>query len=78
MGRNAFYGPGYTDFDFSVQKSFAVTEGKKFQIRTDFFNVFNHPNFSLPVSNLGSSSAGKITSMNGNSRLMQLGLRFDF
>jgi hypothetical protein len=47
-------------------------------MRADFFNLLNHPNFSLPVSNLGSSSAGKVTSMNGNSRLMQLGLRFDF
>src|SRR2546425_134912 len=25
-GRNAFYGPSYTDFDFSVQKTFHITE----------------------------------------------------
>lgn len=78
MGRNAFYGPTFTDFDFSLMKNFPVTEAKKFQLRADFFNLFNHPNFNLPISNLGSSSAGTITSMNGNPRLMQLGLRFDF
>jgi Carboxypeptidase regulatory-like domain/TonB-dependent Receptor Plug Domain len=78
MGRNAFYGPHYTDFDLSLHKNFTVSEGKKFQLRADVFNVFNHPNFNLPVSNLGSGSAGKITRMYGNSRLMQLGLRFDF
>lgn len=78
MGRNAFYGPSYTDFDFSLQKNFLVTENKRFQLRADFFNLFNHPNFGLPTSNLGSSAAGTITSMNGNPRLMQLGLRFDF
>jgi Carboxypeptidase regulatory-like domain/TonB-dependent Receptor Plug Domain len=78
MGRDAFYGPSYTDFDFSLQKNFLVTENKKFQLRADFFNLFNHPNFGLPTSNLGSSAAGTITSMNGNPRLMQLGLRFDF
>jgi hypothetical protein len=78
MGRNAFYGPGYADFDFSLQKTFRIAEGKRTQMRADFFNLLNHPNFSLPNSNLGSSSAGTITSMNGNSRLVQLGLRFDF
>jgi hypothetical protein len=77
-GRNSFYGPHYTDFDLSLHKNFPVSEGKKFQLRADVFNVFNHPNFNLPVSNLGSGSAGKITRMYGNSRLMQLGLRFDF
>ena len=78
VGRNAFYGPHYTDFDLSLQKNFPVSEGKRFQLRAEFFNLFNHPNFNLPTGNLGSSSAGKITSMSGNSRLMQLGLRFDF
>jgi len=46
-------------------KEFCRDEGKKFQIRTDFFNVFNHPNFSLPVSNLAHRLPEKITSMNG-------------
>ena len=78
-GRNAFYGPSYTDFDFSLQKNFAITEGKKFRFQADFFNLFNHPNFDLPVSNLGSLSAGKIIGdTNANPRLMQLGLRFDW
>jgi len=77
-GRNAFYGPSYTDFDLSLQKNFTVSEGKKFQLRADFFNLFNHPNFNLPTGNLGSFSAGSISSMNGNPRLTQIGLRFDF
>lgn len=89
MGRNAFYGPSYTDFDFSLQKNFRITENKKFRFQADFFNIFNHPNFDLPNSNLqlapnasgivtASSTAGTITNMNGNPRLMQLGLRFDW
>jgi hypothetical protein len=90
MGRNAFYGPGFTDFDFSLQKNFPVAEGKKFQLRADVFNLLNHPNFGLPSANLqlaqnattrivtSSATAGTITSMNGNPRLMQLGLRFDW
>jgi hypothetical protein len=90
LGRNAFTGPGYTDFDFSLQKNFPIAEGKKFQLRADVFNIFNHPNFALPNGNLqlvrdpatsvvtSSRTAGTITSVNGNPRLMQLGLRFDW
>jgi hypothetical protein len=78
-GRNAYYGPHYVDFDFSLQKNFAVTESKKFQFRAEFFNLFNHVNFDLPVGNLASGSVGKIIGdNNSNPRLMQLGLRFDF
>ena len=78
LGRNAFRGPNFTNVDFSLQKNFTVTENKKFQFRADFFNLLNHPNFDLPVGNLSSAAAGTITGMNGNSRLIQLALRFDF
>jgi len=79
IGRNAFYGPHYVDFDFSLQKNFTVTESKKFQFRAEFFNLFNHANFDLPVGNLASGSVGTIIGdTNANPRLMQLGLRFDF
>jgi len=79
IGRNAFYGPHYVDFDFSLQKNFTVTESKKFQFRAEFFNLFNHANFDLPVGNLASSAAGRIVGdTNANPRLMQLGLRFEF
>src|SRR5262249_20596458 len=78
LGRNAFRGPDFTNVDFSLQKNFRVTENKKFQFRADFFNLLNHPNFDLPVGNLSSGAAGTITSLNGNSRLIQLALRFVF
>ncbi|HLJ86892.1 MAG TPA: hypothetical protein VKZ53_08710, partial [Candidatus Angelobacter sp.] len=78
VGRNSLNGPSFTDFDLSLQKNFPVTESKKFQLRADMFNLFNHPNFGLPISNLASAAAGTITSISGNSRLLQLGLRFDW
>ncbi len=78
VGRNAFYGSNYTDFDFSLQKNFPVTEHQRFQLRADFFNLFNHPNWDLPIGNLQSSAAGTITAISGNPRQMQLGLRYDW
>ncbi len=48
MGRNTFRGPGFWNFDFGVIKNFNVTERVKLQFRSEFFNVFNHPNFENP------------------------------
>ncbi|HMF91604.1 MAG TPA: hypothetical protein VKL40_13250, partial [Candidatus Angelobacter sp.] len=78
VGRNSFYGPSYTDFDFSLQKTFRVAEGKRIRLEGDFFNVFNHPNFALANGNGASGGFASITSMSGNPRLLQLGVRFDF
>ncbi len=33
-------GPGYIDFDISMQKNFPIGERMKFQFRTDFLNIF--------------------------------------
>jgi hypothetical protein len=49
LGRNAFTGPSFKQFDFSVAKNTRLREGLSMQWRIDFFNVFNHPNFSNPL-----------------------------
>ncbi len=49
LGRNAFTGPHYLDWDFALAKTTNLTERVKMQIRADFFNFLNHPNFSNPV-----------------------------
>ncbi len=48
MGRNVAQGPGFWNFDFGVVKDFSVTERVKLQFRSEFFNLFNHPNFEDP------------------------------
>ncbi len=49
LGRNAFTGPSFKQFDFSVAKNTRLREGLSMQWRVDFFNVLNHPNFSNPL-----------------------------
>ena len=49
LPRNAFVGPSFRNFDFSISKNTALTEKLNMQLRIDFFNIFNHPNFSNPV-----------------------------
>jgi hypothetical protein len=48
LGRNALRGPDFTWSDFYLTKSFPLTERVKLRFDTQFFNVFNHPNFGLP------------------------------
>jgi hypothetical protein len=48
LGRNALHGPNFTWSDFYLTKSFSLTESVKLRFDTQFFNVFNHPNFALP------------------------------
>jgi outer membrane receptor protein involved in Fe transport len=47
--RNGFYGPHYRNFDLSLSKQTKFTERLSMELRADFFNVFNHPNFANPL-----------------------------
>ena len=49
VGRNAFRGPNYANFDFSLSKNTKLTEKVNLQLRVDMFNILNHPNFSNPL-----------------------------
>ena len=46
--RNQFRGPNFFWSDFYLTKWFPVTEHVRLRFDTQFFNVFNHPNFGLP------------------------------
>jgi hypothetical protein len=48
LGRNALRGPHFAWSDFYLTKWFPLTERAKLRLDTQFFNVFNHPNFGLP------------------------------
>ncbi|HEV8430434.1 MAG TPA: TonB-dependent receptor [Pyrinomonadaceae bacterium] len=77
-GRNVFTGPAFHNVDFGVHKKFKITEGKSLQLQANAFNLFNHPNFGLPVTNLTSSQVGRSIATVGSPRVIQLALRFDF
>ena len=49
LGRNALRGPDFVWSDFYITKWFQLSERVKLRIDGQFFNVFNHPNFGLPV-----------------------------
>lgn len=50
LGRNALRGPDFTWSDLYITKWFALREHVKLRLDLQLFNVFNHPNFGLPVT----------------------------
>jgi hypothetical protein len=48
MGRNMFQDTGFKNFDFSLAKNFHFGEQRRLQLRAEFFNILNHPNFANP------------------------------
>jgi hypothetical protein len=48
LGRNSLTGPTYKQWDFAIYKNTTLGERKTLQIRADFFNILNHPNFANP------------------------------
>ncbi len=67
VGRNALRGPGFFQWDFSLMKSFPVTESSRLQFRTDFFNILNRPNFANPDGGICTSvSAAGVCTPNSN------------
>jgi hypothetical protein len=92
-GRMNLIGPGFTDVDISLGKTFGLPwEGIKIDIRADAYNAFNHVNYQNPDADVGyscsggtcvlaDSNAGRITGpagYNGNMRIIQLGARLTF
>jgi len=76
-GRNAVEGPGYVNWDLSAFKNIRLTESKELQFRGELFNVLNHTNFRLPVSDIESQTFGQIQS-DVSPRVIQVALKFLF
>jgi hypothetical protein len=63
--RNQFVGSGYTDTDLDLTKGFKIPhwESANLKAGAQFFNLFNHPNFGQPLSDVEGSNLGQINSL---------------
>jgi hypothetical protein len=77
-GLNILRGPGWSELEMALQKSFTVMEGKRITFRAEATNTLNKVNLGQPSATLGSAGFGTIRSLNGDPRLMQMMLRFTF
>jgi hypothetical protein len=72
-----YHGPGFTNVDLSLFKSFPIRESMRFEFRAEAFNAFNHANFSNPGGDV-SGGFGIISNTVGDPREFQFALKFYF
>jgi hypothetical protein len=81
---NTVNGPGVKNWDVSVLKTIPAGESRRFELRGEFYNVLNHPNFlfaapgpqnSNNATTFGSTNFGVVTAAR-DPRLIQIGLKF--
>jgi hypothetical protein len=73
-------GPGVFSLDMSVHKNVTITERVRLLFRTDFYNLPNYPNFSIPNGIRGRGDFGRISSIlpESTGRQIQLNMRLEF
>jgi hypothetical protein len=79
LQRGSFIGPGVTNLDASLHKTFLMpyNERHHLDIRFEAFNALNHPNWNTPTVSLSSSTFGRITGT-GSMRQLQLAAKYQF
>lgn len=74
-------GPDFVNSDFSVIKDFALAwheHGAGLNFRAEFFNLFNHPEYGMPINDINAPGFGAVNSTVNNPRLVQLALKLSF
>jgi len=83
-GKGVIRGSGNNKWDLIISKFLRIGERQHVEFRSEFFNVFNHPQFDDPqVTPANNPLAGKITSASDfgftqTERVIQLGLKYSF
>lgn len=71
-------GPDFVNTDFSVIKQFGLPREMGLNFRAEFFNLFNHTQFGLPVNDVSAVGFGSVNSTVNNPRLVQFALKLTF
>jgi hypothetical protein len=72
-------GPDFWNSDFSLIKQFALPrQDMGLNFRAEFFNLFNHPQFGMPINDINEAGFGAVNSTVNNPRLVQLALKLTF
>lgn len=93
LGRNTERSDGITNFDVNLQKKIKLTERFDLELRTEFYNIFNHPQFGFPsISPFSPGAQGFFTNVttapngqfllpniaDGGGRVLRYQVRFSF
>ena len=73
--RRFFHGPGFNNTDFGFLKRTVIREQMAFDLRIEFFNIFNHAQFTNPTGNINDSNFGIVTNAR-DPRIGQISAKF--
>jgi hypothetical protein len=76
-GRSTVIGPVVNNFDAGILKNTAITERVNTQLRVEFFNFLNHPQW-LPPNRFVDQAAFGVISSAKDPRIIQFGLKILF
>ncbi|WP_162538340.1 carboxypeptidase regulatory-like domain-containing protein [Granulicella sp. WH15] len=71
------FGPGILNTDAGVSKLTKIRDGYSFEVRAEFFNIFNHAQFTSVQGNFASSQFGQVTAA-APARIGQISAKFLF
>jgi hypothetical protein len=82
--RGYLRGPGFWNVDMALSRNVKVAT-REFELRAEMFNVFNHVNWGNPAAGggpvnvtLGATNSGAVTTTNGDMRIMQFAIKYNF
>ena len=73
--RRFFHGPGINNTDLGITKMIPLKEAMHFEIRGEFFNIFNHAQFFNPGGDVSTATFGNVTSAR-DPRIGQISAKF--
>ena len=74
---NQFRNPHFVQTDLTIYKNTRITKSVNVQLRFEFYNLFNHPNFINVVNDLSAGNFGKVSGQT-LPRWWQVGAKIEF
>ena len=81
LAQTFFTGPNFFDLDASMTKQFKITERFNLEIRTDWANATNHPDFATATidTSIDDTNFGRFTKAGSNlNRIITIGARLNW
>ena len=78
VGNYVYSGPDFFNLDASLSRTFPIREKAHLELRSEWLNATNTPQFAQPGTQFGSSNFGLVTSTIGNGRIINLAGKITF
>jgi hypothetical protein len=76
--RNSLTGPGFWQVDMALARMLRLHEAQTLELRFETFNLLNNFNWGTPVTNFNSGTFGRITTQEGDPRILQFAVKYGF